>query len=167
MLIKSFVFFLQKKNPGCRVHTHKYASCSPMVASTDPTVMLFLMDQLLQWINEKVWNANMMIILKAAKEWDQSPACKRYEMQIMEDVNWWQDLSYALFITAALQPVWFVRVLPVGFSKRKTSGCVGSLVLVWVASMISVGAHKYSMSLFFYLVCSFFLASLYWNDCKT
>jgi hypothetical protein len=29
----------------------------------------------------------MMIILKAAKEWDQSPACKRYEMQIMEDVN--------------------------------------------------------------------------------
>ncbi|KAG2595235.1 hypothetical protein PVAP13_5KG065909 [Panicum virgatum] len=36
------------------VHTHKYASCSPMVASTVPTVMLFLMDQLLQWINEKV-----------------------------------------------------------------------------------------------------------------
>jgi hypothetical protein len=29
-------------------------------------------------------------------------------MQIMEDVNSWQDLSYALFITAALQPVWFV-----------------------------------------------------------
>ena len=64
-----------------------------------------------------------MIILKAAKEWDQSPACQRYEMQIMEDVNWWQDLSYALFITAALQPVWFVRVLWVGFSKRKMSGC--------------------------------------------
>lgn len=50
------------------VDTHKYASRSSIIASTDLTVMLLLMDQLLQWINEKVWNANMMIMLKGAKE---------------------------------------------------------------------------------------------------
>jgi hypothetical protein len=48
----SFSSYYQKN--GSRVHTHKYASYSSIIASADLTVMLLLIEQLLQWINQKV-----------------------------------------------------------------------------------------------------------------